>query len=421
MLTEEEKFVLEDQGNINPETNRPWHHPMLGVKNELFRPRLIFTDLPRGWNNENDESWFYRHWPSQLDASALYEPEMVQIEASTMPKNDALLLRMSDYWNMRKQEFDTINDNVWAKNTFLLDNIRILDATLGIKDLDLSHELFSNLHSSSLCEGMQQGYQAEFWLKNFKIMMPKYTKLIQDRIISLAEFVGAVSVQCPEQGGHSFYLDINEIIEAVGIKISQIAGPVGFPVYQGGLIGIKTIAGIVDERQLSSLYIALKIHEKFRDNKQAKICDLGAGNGLVLFWLYQLGYQNLYAVDLPHVSLLQVYNLSTHFGMSQVKFGHESTNAPITILSMDQYFNYDYDLVVNSDSLPEIDYTWASKYLQHINEHSKFFFSINQETMFKNQINVQHAINENYKNLHCISRNRFWMRPGYIEEWYQQK
>ena len=34
MLTEEEKFVLEDQGNINPETNRLWHHPMLGVKNE---------------------------------------------------------------------------------------------------------------------------------------------------------------------------------------------------------------------------------------------------------------------------------------------------------------------------------------------------------------------------------------------------
>lgn len=419
-LTDEERKTLVAQGQLNPETNEPWQHPDFVYKHQEFLARLIYTDLPRGWDNEDDQSWFYRYWSKDLDEKKLYKPEIAQVDPVCISRNDTLMLRLCEYWELRKHEFDTVKDNVWAKNTFLADNIKILNATLGQKNLELGHILFSNLHSSTLCEGMQQGYQAEFWLRNFRSMMPKFVKLIQDRIISLAEYVGAVSVQCPEQGGQPFYIDLDEIMEATGKKIKDRVGAVGFPIYQGGLIGIKTRAGIIDERQISSLYLALKIHEKFQHNKMAKICDLGAGNGLILFWLYQMGYRNLYAVDLPHVSLMQAWNLAIHFGNTQVRFGHEETG-PINILSMDQFLEHDFDLVVNSDSLPEIDHEWAAKYLEHMNRKVKNFYSINQETMHKEQININLTIERNYHNLQSVSRHRFFMRPGYIEEWYESK
>ncbi len=418
----DDQVTLVDQGQINPETNTYWWQPPLVGIDPQFKPKIVYTDLPKGWSDESDQSWFMRHWSKELDPDLLHEPETAQLDPSNIGKNTELLSRLAQHWQARSHELDTLKDNVWANNTFLKDNIRILNATLGQNNIDLAHALFSNVHSSTLCEGMQQGYQAEFWLRNFKVMMPKYARLIQDRIISLAEYLGAVSVQCPEQGGHPFYMDISDILEYAGQRLSMLGiGNLGFPVYQGGLIGIKTAAGIIDERQVSSLYIAIKIFEKFKHNKSARICDLGAGNGLVLFWLYQMGFRNLYAVDLPHISLVQAYNLAMHFGNKSVRFGYDDFSAPINILSMNEFFDQDYDLVVNSDSLPEIDIEWATKYLAHIDQHSGQFYSINQETMHKDQTNVRLRIEQDCPNLVQTSRHRFWMRPGYIEEWYQKR
>lgn len=417
----ESDYDLEEQGHINPETNTPWFVPDLALAWEGFKPRYVYTDLPPGWNDPDDESWFQRHWPKDLDAEKLFDPEIAQVLSTTIPNNIQLYEHLCNYWLSRRHEFDLVQNNVWAKSTFLQDSIRMLDSTLGEKNYHLAHILFSNIHSSPLCEGMQQGYQAEFWLRNFQVMLPKYKKLIVDRIVSLAEYVGGISVQSPEQGGHPFYFNINEIIESTGTQVNRISGKkLGFPVYQGGLIGIKTIAGIIDERQVNSLYIALKIHEKLKDNPEAKICDLGAGNGLVLFWLYQLGYKNLYAVDLPHISLLQIYNLSIHFGIDHVGTGLDCQK-PIKICSMEEFAQTNYDLVVNSDSLPEIDHDWAETYLKHISSNSKYFYSINQETMHKEQLNISLTMQKKYHNMQRLSRDRFWMRPGYIEEWYLAK
>lgn len=410
-----------DKGEINPETKQPWNLPDLAVKWNGFKPTLVYTDLPPGWSDPDDESWFQRHWPKWLDPEKTFDPELVQISGADMPNNLELYSKLSEYWLSRREEYNLIKSNVWAKNSFLKDSIRILDATLGEKNYELTHTLFSNIHSSTLCEGMQQGYQAEFWLRNFKVTVPKYKKLIFDRIISLTEYVGGSSVQSPEQGGHPFYFDVDDILASAGIQIQKIAGKMlSFPSYQGGLIGIKSVAGIIDERQINSLYTALKIHEKFKNNLSAKICDLGAGNGLVLFWLHQLGYTNLYAVDLPHVSVQQIYNLSVHAGLDNVGTNIDDL-CPIKICCMQDFDKVNFDLVVNTDSLPEIDHDWAVRYFTHINNGVKCFYSINQETMHKDQINVSISMKEHCPNLHRISRDRFWMRPGYVEEWYQIK
>ena len=195
-----------------------------------------------------------------------------------------------------------------------------------------------------------------------------------------------------------------------------------FPVYQGGLIGAyTTTCGIVDERILDSLYTAVKIHRLLKGNRASAICDLGAGNGLIIFWLYQFGYTNLYTADLPHINLVQGFFLGTEFGYDQIKFVNETHNAPIKILSMNDFFNYGFDLVINVDSLPEIDKSWATRYLDHISQSVDIFYSINHETTVQDQMHVSKTIRENYPNLVSLGKSRNWMRPGYVEDVFVQK
>ena len=74
-----------------------------------------------------------------------------------------------------------------------------------------------------------------------------------------------------------------------------------------------------------------------------------------------------------------------------------------------------YNLVLNCDSLTEINYDLAFNYMKRISK-SKYFFSINHE---KNSFNVSKLIKKFKYSNH--SRNLYWLRKGYIEEFVNFK
>ena len=296
-------------GAINPITGKEWVYPSF-FTNELkfLAPAWISVDIPPNLDNINDYSWFYRNFPHDPTESPGpdYRLELAVVEPVNVPKNESLMQRLSDCWKLRKSELESINNNVWSN--LLEYNVKILNAILDPLDQDLAYKVFSHVHSTTLCEGLQQGFQGEFWLRNYPVCKTKYAQLIYDRILSMAEFLGLCPVECPEQGGPIlFRMDLQELIKQFGPRIQGILhakiNTIRFPRIQGRLIGGQFTEGVIDERQLTALYVAIKIDRLVKGNLQAKICDLGAGNGLVIFWLYQFGYRNLWTVDLPHIKI----------------------------------------------------------------------------------------------------------------------
>jgi hypothetical protein len=81
------------------------------------------------------------------------------------------------------------------------------------------------------------------------------------------------------------------------------------------------------------------------------------------------------------------------------------------------------DVLVNSDSLPEMGRDSAARYLPHIRRVvRKAFLSINQEAKAAVPgVGTQNCVRELIDaagGFVCRSRQRFWMRQGYVEEVY---
>ena len=74
--------------------------------------------------------------------------------------------------------------------------------------------------------------------------------------------------------------------------------------------------------------------------------------------------------------------------------------------------NENYDLVLNVDSLTEIDETVAKEYWVLIRKKAKKFLSINHEA---NGFTVAGLI-ESDSGIKNTCRSPYWLRGGYIEE-----
>jgi hypothetical protein len=191
-----------------------------------------------------------------------------------------------------------------------------------------------------------------------------------------------------------------------------------FPKWQGGMFGLETNMGMVDARMFQSLYQAVKIARKLENNFNAPICEIGGGSGYVMYWLYKMGFRDLTVVDLPQIGMCQGWMLRQNLGADVVRFENETHTAPINIVGITDYVKRNYTLVINSDSLPEIHQTIAHQYLQHIQDHCEWFYSINQECGANGQLVVRGEIYRHFPKMKIQDRNAFWMRRGYTEEWY---
>jgi len=179
-------------------------------------------------------------------------------------------------------------------------------------------------------------------------------------------------------------------------------------------IGLDTKFGVASIRVPAAIHQALRAREL-----GLKICEIGPGLGRTAYFSKLLGAKQYTLVDLPIPSLCQAYFLGSSLPNENFTFNHENLNElDGFIFRQPEKFIQEcdqYDLILNVDSLTEMDIDVARAYLKNFVGKTNQFLSINHEG---NEFSVRELTAE-IPEYRLISRNRSWIRQGYVEELYQ--
>ncbi|MFO0871097.1 MAG: putative sugar O-methyltransferase [Pirellulales bacterium] len=262
---------------------------------------------------------------------------------------------------------------------------------------------------------------------------PRYRRFLahmaKDKLVSLAEAVGAIPCENPEQGtwGQNIHRDHDQLVGAIEATLGLEITP---PPIDGGLLKMRTSRGLFNERDLNALYTAWSVRQLFPDELPA-VAEIGGGAGRVAYWSCRLGIREYTIVDLPHINVIQGFYLLKALPEAQVVLYGEprgtTTGPRIVILpahAREEVADQSVDVVLNQDSFPEIHRQIVLDYLAWIQRVSRrYFYSINHEsrppsTVGGTQLNVPELIGTvtGYRRL---SRTPYWLRRGYVAELYR--
>src|SRR4030095_9320374 len=159
---------------------------------------------------------------------------------------------------------------------------------------------------------------------------------------------------------------LTKLEEYFGIRIS-IPNP--YP-YEAGLV---TSRGILTDRIPMGLYQAWKIRRLLETVKNPRVLEVGAGQGLGAYYAYQLGIRDYTIVDIPFSSISSGYFLLRALGENHVVLAGESDaqgEQKIKFLTPRSFLQdpRTYDLILNVDSMTEMDMNVAHSYLQKVRQ-----------------------------------------------------
>jgi SAM-dependent methyltransferase len=230
--------------------------------------------------------------------------------------------------------------------------------------------------------------------------------MIAGLLVALAEAVGAVRYANPEAAGkhdQSIEDTLAALDERLGFRID-------FPNPYPGEIGLVTSRGIANERSAHAIYQAWLVSEL----GGPRVLEIGAGLGLVAYYARQLGLTYT-IVDLPLSNAAQADFLGRALGPEKIALSGEQYYVrtdrtgifgPEWFLSSTEHF----DVILNADSLPEMDTDQAVKYVDKICANCDVFLSINHEA-------GAFRVSELLALPGCpFERHRYWLRDGYVEE-----
>jgi putative sugar O-methyltransferase len=176
------------------------------------------------------------------------------------------------------------------------------------------------------------------------------------------------------------------------------------------------------------MYTASRAHDLLGDAKAKSVCEIGGGTGTLAYYLANAGMDEVWVFDLPIVSLVQAYYLMKSLGPDEVwLYGEAPRAVRVRLLPYWEFENAPerhFALVINQDSLPEIEVAAAREYVRLFREKGiGLFLSINQEARARNAgDHFQSVVSDVVARNGGFSRSyRFphWMRAGYVEELYR--
>jgi hypothetical protein len=245
-----------------------------------------------------------------------------------------------------------------------------------------------------------------------------YAKLCLDGLVRLAESVGAIPIDNPETWPtkRGSIWEAESVLTELNKSYGSFSVPNPFP----GEHGLKTSRGIISYRVPQSIYQAWRIRQLVHGISNPRILEIGAGLGRTAYYAYELGIKDYTIVDLPITSAAQAYFLGRTIGDENIYLDGEQPHEftyKIKILTPKTFFDETnkYDLIMNVDSLTEMDFSVAHAYWNKIKASTGKFLSINHES---NAFRVRDLVVEDLSNLD-IHREPYWMRRGYIEEMIQ--
>jgi hypothetical protein len=287
----------------------------------------------------------------------------------------------------------------------------------------------ADAHATNLTFGITQGLLTTAALRERADARLLELTRFQDYLASLAEYLGILDVESPEQHGRwaeNFHESPDRLIASISAQIGiQVVPP---PVI-GSLFGIKTATGILSGRDLLSLFAALRLREVAAASSLVRpsVCEIGAGLGGAAFYAQKLGVGRYTIIDLPLVNMLQSYYLICALPGAKIRLYGEPPTADDELVILPTWtFNDSLpksDLLFNCDSFPEMNRKYSVGYLTQARRTiSHGFLSINQEAHApQNPSESQPAVRDLVREAGGyarVSRNRHWLRPDYLDEFY---
>ena len=204
---------------------------------------------------------------------------------------------------------------------------------------------------------------------------------IVDAIINLAEVLGAIRFANPES--HQQNDRETDPMRLLDMIAARRAIPVQFPNPFPLEFGLATRYGFVTLRAVYSLYQALRIQQVRSIVGGNRILEIGAGLGRTCYYAHQIGLPDYTIVDLPIVNAVQAYFLGILLGGDQIQlFGERSEGHPKIFINPSSELEARgsrYSVVLNADSLTEMDRKDAERYVAFVGTHAKAMISINHE------------------------------------------
>jgi hypothetical protein len=205
---------------------------------------------------------------------------------------------------------------------------------------------------------------------------PHSIKIYQD-LLYLAEATGVKQRWNPENAATFPLPPIDKLLALIDEGVGHY---VEFPNPFPGEIGLFSSRGIISYRSIQAIYQAWRVYRLVKGNRDARIVEVGAGLGRTAFYAAQFGLHNYTIVDLPLSSVAQGYFLGRTLGPGTIRLYKEQRSG-IAILPPPVFLNSDdrYDLVLNTDSLTELEPQTASAYCEAFRDRANIFLSINHE------------------------------------------
>jgi hypothetical protein len=246
-----------------------------------------------------------------------------------------------------------------------------------------------------------------------------------DTLISLAEAVGAIRVSCMGQDAPGHLRPLHRDLDAI---MTMLQPRLGFePGYEDvcSAFGFRVAGRLCTIDSLTHAYAAYRLKQLGAGLREC-VFELGGGYGGLALMAHRAGIGRYAIFDLPWVNALQGYYLIVNLPENAVRLHGESAGnyrvEPYWQLYAEKENACDFS--ANSDSLPEMGHATALDYLKHLHRVTgKLFLSINQEAKAHyggaEPQNCVRELNELFRGFRCLSRQRHWLRQGYIEEVFE--
>jgi hypothetical protein len=239
-----------------------------------------------------------------------------------------------------------------------------------------------------------------------------------DKLVCLAESLGAIRYESPESGpwGQNLCLETATLIEIVEQHLGiSVIPPTGI-IHTDGLVAGN---GLLHYRHINALYAAARL--AMLNPEREAVCEIGGGLGLTAMYARRLRMKAYTIIDLPITLLLAGHYLLHALGKDEVSlYGEPPKKDSIQLLpywEIAQIPDNTVELCLNQDSMPEIADNLIMQYLHHIKRITRnHFLSINHECFYPRTTRHFVAKSGGFK---PIYRFKCWTREGYMEELYK--
>ncbi len=378
---------------------------------------------------------YTKHYLWIINFSRIPRLKIVFNQAKPVLKDDLYLCQrlISAYHKATAQRLKIENNTsrIWSEGikrycAKLISAMESKDAQqlAGILSTMFREDFVYGLASGSLVDNARSYIGSKIWSLKY-----------QDNLVALAEYLGVVRNESPQQGVKGYAL--REGLDALVAKIEKAIGiPIDFPDI-GAPYGIKANNSLITMEHPEHLYVALRISNAVadyledKDSRRLNLVEIGAGFGGLAYWIIKLKKIDLETysiIDLPLINVLQGYFLAKAFGASEVRLYGEILNnsAKISIIpnfAFETAISKDIDVLINENSMPEMSEEIVENYIRHAKKLlAGVFFSYNHEAYSvvygKPQVFVPEVV-ERVGGFKRLSRNSSWVRSGYAEEVYR--